>query len=100
MSLLFFLVYLFVAIIEIINYKNNKFFLFKNLFYTYLSVQILKAFVFLTYSKITLSDLIANILISIFPDLLINRIILFIFPYLLIFLFLILINFKKDKIDF
>ena len=102
LSLLFFFsLFLFAVIIEIINYKNNKFFFYlKNLFYTYLSVQILKAFVFLTYSKITLSDLIANVLISIFPDLLINRIILFIFPYLLIFLFLILINFKKDKIDF
>ena len=102
LGLLFFLgLFIFVIIIKIINYKNNKFFFYiKNLFYTYLSVQTLKAFVFLTYSKITLSDLIANILTFIFPDLSVHRMVVFIFPYFLIFLLMILYNYKKEKINF
>ena len=96
--LFFFSLFIFATIIKFVNYKDNKFFFcIKNLFYTYLSVQILKAFVFLAYSKITLSDLIANTLIVLFSDLPINRMLIFISPYLIIFLLLIFYNLKKKK---
>ena len=99
--LFFFSLFIFATIIKFVNYKDNKFFFcIKNLFYTYLSVQILKAFVFLAYSKITLSDLIANTLIVLFSDLPINRMLIFISPYLIIFLLLIFYNLKKKKLDF
>ena len=100
-SLFLFSLFLFVIITKIVNFRNNKFFFYlKNIFYTYVTVQIIKAFTFLTYSKITLTDLIVSVINYVFPDIHISRIIIFIIPYILIFITLIILNKKNEKIDY
>lgn len=98
--LLFFVsLFLFLLIIKFIIQNKNRNYL-KNILYTYFFVQITKALVFLTYGKITLSDLIIRLLNHISEDLNINRMIIFAFPYLFTFIVLSIINNKKERINY